>query len=59
MQDLVAFKGSDENDPFGFSGSVKHRFSINNNIDDDSSNGRYLILGFFCVGTYETVLSMH
>ena len=50
MQDLAAFKGSVENDPFGFSGSVKHRFSINNNMDDDSSNGRYLILGFFCVG---------
>lgn len=30
MQDLVAVKGSDENDLFGFSGSVKHRFSINN-----------------------------
>lgn len=51
MQYLVAFKGSDENDLFSFSESVKHRFSINNNIDDDDSNGRYLILDFCCVGT--------
>ena len=57
MQFLVAFKGSDENDPFSFSGSVKHRFS--NNIDGGNSNGWYLILDFCCVGTYETVLSVH
>ena len=50
MQDLVTFKVSDENDLFGFSGSVKHRVSINNNTDDDRSNGRYLILDFCCVG---------